>query len=182
MDRSDSITYFSDTKCSNEGGIMSKTTGAGETTTLSSVLQELLSNATNPDVVAELTTPDATYVSVSFDNPDLKKILPWAGTHKGPREIVDAYTGVLTFWKALEIKITDTIEQENRVAFFGTFTYESNTTGKRVTSPFGLYARFQDGKINYLEFLEDTYGTAGSFKIGGATRFHSDPAGGEVEV
>lgn len=150
--------------------------------TLNGVLQKLFANATNPEVVVELTTPDVTYVSLSFDDPDLKKILPWAGTHKGPQAIVDAYTGVQTFWKALEIKISDTIEQENRVAFFGTFTYESNTTGKRVTSPFGLLARFQDGKVSYLEFLENSYSTAASFKIGGATRFHSDPAGKEVEV
>jgi hypothetical protein len=27
-----------------------------------------------------------------------------------------------------------------------------------------------------------SYGTAGSFKTGGATRFHSDPSGKEVEI
>jgi hypothetical protein len=32
------------------------------------------------------------------------------------------------------------------------------------------------------KILEDSYGTAGSFKTGGATRFHSDPSGKEVEV
>ena len=37
-------------------------------------------------------------------------------------------------------------------------------------------------KASYLEFLEDSYGTAGSFKTGGATRFHSDPSGKEVAV
>jgi len=28
-------------------------------------------------------TPDATHVSLSFDNPELKKVMPWTGTHKG---------------------------------------------------------------------------------------------------
>jgi uncharacterized protein len=149
---------------------------------LTGVLQDLLANATNPEIVAELTTPDVTYVSLNFDDPDLKKILPWTGTHKGPQAIVDSYTGVQTFWKTLDLEITDSIEQENRVALFGTFTYKSNTTAKPITSPFGLLARFQDGKVSYLEFLEDSYGTAASFKIGGATRFHSDPSGGDVEV
>jgi uncharacterized protein len=131
-------------------------------TTLTNVLQELLSNATNPAVVAELTTANVSYVSLNFDDPDLKKILPWAGTHKGRQAIVDAYTGVQSFWKTIDLKINDTIEQENRVAFFGSFTYESNTTGRQITSPFALLARFEDGKISYLQFLEDTYGTAAS--------------------
>lgn len=131
-------------------------------TTLTSVLQQLLSNATNPAVVADLTTADVSYVSLNFDDPDLKKILPWTGTHKGRQAIVDSYTGVQTFWKTIDLKINDTIEQENRVAFFGSFTYESNTTGRRITSPFALLARFEEGKITYLQFLEDTYGTAAS--------------------
>jgi hypothetical protein len=55
-------------------------------------------------------------------------------------------------------------------------------TGKEITSPFSLLARFEGDKVAYVQFLEDSYGTAGSFKIGGATRFHSDPSGKEVEV
>jgi hypothetical protein len=55
-------------------------------------------------------------------------------------------------------------------------------TGKEITSPFGLLARFEGGKVAYIQFLEDSYGTAGSFKTGGATRFHSDPSGKEVEI
>ena len=131
-------------------------------TTLTNALQELLSNATNPAVVADLTTPDVSYVSLNFDDPDLKKILPWTGSHKGRQALVDAYTGVQTFWKTIDLKIIDTIEQENRVALFGSFTYESNATGRRITSPFALLARFEEGKISYLQFLEDTYGTAAS--------------------
>jgi len=30
--------------------------------------------------------------------------------------------------------------------------------------------------------FEDSYGTAGSFKTGGAIRFHSDPSGKEVQA
>jgi hypothetical protein len=43
-------------------------------------------------------------------------------------------------------------------------------------------ARFERGKVAYVQFLEDNYGTAGSFKTGGKTRFHSEPSGKEVEV
>ena len=151
-------------------------------TNLTAVLQELVQNTTNLKVLRQLMTPDATYVSLNFDNPELKKIEPWAGTHKGPESLPKVFAGIQSFWKTLEFKVTDTIEQGNRVALFGSFTYKSNTTGKEITSPFSLLARFEGDKVAYLQFQEDSYGTAGSFKTGGATRFHSDPSGREVEV
>jgi hypothetical protein len=40
---------------------------------------------------------------------------------------------------------------------------------------------FEGGKVAYVQFLEDSYGTAGSFKTGGKTRFHSDPSGKVME-
>jgi len=149
---------------------------------LSAVLQELLQNTTNLKVLRELMTPDVTYVSLNFNNPELKQVEPWAGTHKGPQELADAFGAIQRCWKTLDFKVTDTIEQGNRVAFFGSFTYKSKVTGKEITSPFGLLARFEGGKVAYVQFLEGSYGTAGSFKTGGATRFHSDPSGKEVEV
>jgi len=149
---------------------------------LTAVLQEVLQNTSNLKVLQQLMTPDATYVSLNFDNPELKKIEPWTGTHKGPRALFDVFAAIQRFWKTLDFKVTDTIEQGSRVALFGSFTYKSNVTGKEITSPFGLLARFEGGKVAYLQFLEDSYGTAGSFKTGGAARFHSDPSGKEVEV
>jgi uncharacterized protein len=90
--------------------------------------------------------------------------------------------GDATLLENARLKVTDTIEQGSRVAFFGSFTYKSIVTGKEITSPFSLLARFEGDKVAYVRFLEDSYGTAGSFKTGGATRFHSDPSGKEVEA
>ncbi|HVR23679.1 MAG TPA: nuclear transport factor 2 family protein [Candidatus Polarisedimenticolia bacterium] len=151
-------------------------------TNLTAVLQQLLENTTSSKVVGQLMTPDATYISLNFDNPELKKVMPWTGTHRGPQALPEVFTAIQRYWKTLDFKVTDTIEQDNRVAFFGSFTYKSNVTGKEVTSPFGLLARFEGNKVAYVQFLEDSYGTAGSFKTGAATRFHSDPSGKEVEV
>ena len=151
-------------------------------TNLTAVLQELLQNTTNSKVLGPLTTPDVTYVSLNFSNPELKKVMPWTGTHKGPQELCDVFVAIQRFWKTLDFKVTDTIEQGSRVAFFGSFIYKSNVTGKEITSPFALLARFEGDKVAYVQFLEDSYGTAGSFKTGGTTRFHSDPSGKEVEV
>jgi ketosteroid isomerase-like protein len=151
-------------------------------TNLTAVLQQLLQNTSNLEVLRQLMTLDATYVSLNFDNPELKKIEPWAGTHKGPQALSDVFAAIQRFWKTLDFKVTDTIEQGDRVALFGSFTYKSNTTGNEITSPFGLLARFESGKVAYVQFLEDSYGTAGSFKTGGSSRFHSDPSGKEIEV
>src|ERR1700740_2487341 len=151
-------------------------------TNLTAVLQEVLQNTTNLKVLKQLMTPDVTYVSLNFDNPELKKVMPWTGTHKGPQALADVFGAIQRFWKTLDFKVTDTIEQGSRVAMFGSFTYKSNATGKEITSPFGILARFEEDKGVYLTFLEDSYGTAGSFKTGGATRFRSDPSGTEFEV
>jgi DUF2934 family protein/SnoaL-like protein len=105
-------------------------------TNLTAVLQQLLQSTTNPKVLVQLMTPDALYVSLNFENSELKKIMPWAGTHKGPQSLPKVFAGIQSFWKTLDFKVTDTIEQGNRVAFFGSFTYKSNTTGKEITSPF----------------------------------------------
>ena len=149
---------------------------------LAAVLQQLLQNTSNLKVLQQIMTPDATYVSLNFDNPELKKVMPWTGTHKGAQALSDVFTAIQRFWKTLDFKVTDTIEQGSRVALFGSFTYKSNATGKEITSPFSLLARFEGDKVAYVQFLEDSYGTAGSFKTGGTTRFHSDPSGREIEV
>src|SRR6201981_1979790 len=108
--------------------------------------------------------------------------MPCTGTHKGEGALANVFGAIQRFWKTIDFKVTDTLEQGGRVALFGSFTYKSNVTGKEITSPFSLLARFEGNKVAYVQFLEDSYGTAGSFKTGGATRFHSDPSGKEVEI
>ncbi|MEH2445633.1 MAG: hypothetical protein V7K18_07590 [Nostoc sp.] len=46
------------------------------------IVQALLKDPTNPEVVNRLVSPDAIYVSLNYDNPDLKKLIPWADTHR----------------------------------------------------------------------------------------------------
>jgi hypothetical protein len=44
------------------------------------ILSAILEKPTDLDHVRSLVSPDVTYVSLNYDNPDLKKIMPWAGT------------------------------------------------------------------------------------------------------
>ena len=45
-----------------------------------------------------LVAPGATYVSLNFDNPELRQIMPWTGTRTGPEAVLDTYTRVNRFW------------------------------------------------------------------------------------
>jgi len=150
-------------------------------TNLTAVLQELLQNTTNVTVLRQLMTPDATYVSLNFNNPELKKIMPWTGTHKGPQALPDVLPRSNASGKHSTSRSSTPLSKVT-ASPSSTFTYKSMATGKEITSPFGLLARFEGEKVAYIQFLEDSYGTAGSFKTGGATRFHSDPSGKEVEA
>jgi ketosteroid isomerase-like protein len=125
-------------------------------------VQTLISNPLDLNNVKSVTTPDVTYVSLNTHNPELKAYLPWTGTNKGPESIVRAFEGIGQAWETKAFAVTDVIEQDDRVAFFGSFTYQGRVTGKEITSPFSLFAKLSGGKIAYVQFLEDTFGTSGT--------------------
>jgi uncharacterized protein len=43
------------------------------------IVQALLEGIHDSNVVKELCTPDVTYVSLNYSNPDLRKVMPWCG-------------------------------------------------------------------------------------------------------
>jgi ketosteroid isomerase-like protein len=126
------------------------------------VIQTLLTKPTDPQHVQSLTTPDVTYVSLSENNPDLKRYLPWTGTSKGPDAIVKTFEGIGRTWETKAFEVREVIEQNETVAMFGSFTYRGRKSGKEITSPFSLMAHVKEGKISYIQFLEDTFGTSGT--------------------
>jgi hypothetical protein len=146
------------------------------------LVQALLSNPTNIEHVRSLTTEDVIYVSLNFDNPELHKVLPWAGTNRGPQSIVDAFNGIGRVWETKAFEVRDVIANEQSVAMFGSFTYKTRTLGKEITSPFALLARVTSDNISYVQFLEDTFGTAGSFRASGTWHFRGVATGGDVSV
>ena len=152
------------------------------TSSLVGMIEKLLADPTNPELVNSLVAADATYVSLNFDNPELKRVMPWAGTARGPQAVVDTYTRVGQYWKNKGLTISDRLESQSSAAVFGSFTYESNTLGKSITSPFCIFIRVTDGKIVYMQFMEDTFGTASTFREAGSWLFRSDPAGAPVEI
>jgi uncharacterized protein len=105
------------------------------------LLQALLANPTNIEHVRGLTTEDVTYVSLNFENPELHKVLPWAGTNRGPQSIVNAFNGIGRVWETKAFEVRDVLANEKSVAMFGSFTYKTRTLGKEITSPFALLTR-----------------------------------------
>ena len=146
------------------------------------VVRTFLSDPTNPGLVRALVAPDATYISLNFANPELQRIMPWAGTRTGPEAVLDTYTRVNRFWHSEAFEIGELFGQGENVAVFGRFTYRSVTLGKAVTSPFAILAKVKDGQITFMQFMEDTFGTAATFRSGGVATYRSDPDGGEVEL
>jgi hypothetical protein len=105
-------------------------------TTPVSVIEQFLANTTNPEVVNQLVAPDATYISLNYENKDLKRILPWAGTGSGPKAFIETFTRVSQYWQILAFEVREKFGSVENVAVFGSFTYKSYTLGKTVVSPF----------------------------------------------
>ncbi|RYZ84467.1 MAG: nuclear transport factor 2 family protein [Proteobacteria bacterium] len=142
-----------------------------------------LENTTTPEIIREVVDPDATYISLNFKNPELQKIMPWAGTHhEGPQGFINTFSGVNEFWTIQDFQVQDLFAEGEKVAVFGSFTYTSKTLNIQVTSPFSILAKVKDGRIYHFMFMEDTFATAGSFRVSSAGTFHSDPNGSEITV
>ncbi|HSY22478.1 MAG TPA: nuclear transport factor 2 family protein [Polyangiaceae bacterium] len=88
--------------------------------------------------------------------------MPWTGTHKGPESLVEVLTAVGKAWETKAFAVRDVVEQGDSVAMFGSFTYRGRESGKEVTSPFSILAKVKDGRVHYIQFMEDTFGTSGT--------------------
>lgn len=149
------------------------------------IVKDFLSNTAADKVEAaakRLVADDATYVSLNFDNPQLKKVLPWTGTSKGPRAFIDTFSRVAKFWTIEDFKVASLFGSGEEVAVFGEFTYRSNSLGKSFRSPFSIHAKVRDGKIVYLQFMEDTFLSARSFSPSGTWKIQTEKNGPTIEV
>jgi uncharacterized protein len=148
--------------------------------TATQIVSQILSNPYEIDKVRPLVSPDFTYVSLNYQNDDLKSIMPWCGTSKGVESLVKTFVDVRRFWTIDAFSVEAAFGEGENVAVFGRFTYTSTVMKRTVTSPFAVFAKVVDGRCSYMQFMEDSLATSASFKKGGLWTFHSDPSGGEV--
>ena len=132
------------------------------------VVSRWLENLLDPEVVNEVVASDATYVSLNTDNTELKKIMPWTGTSRGPQAFIDNLGGMFTRWENQAFNVTAMFACDENVAVFGDFRYKSHSLGQVVSSPFSIHVKVVDGKVTYLQFQEDTYATGASFRKSGS--------------
>ena len=137
------------------------------------VVEKLLQNSLDPEAVRQLVAPDATYMSLTYENPELKKILPYCGVQPqgGPDAVLGVFGFVNKIWAMEAFEIKSSFGSGENVAVFGSMTYRSKTLGKGFTSPFAIWATVVDGKVTYMQFLEDTLLSTTSFREEGAGSF-----------
>ena len=60
--------------------------------------------------------------------------------------------------------------------------HRSNSLGKVVSSPFSILVKVIDGKVTYLQFLEDSAATAASFRTDGSCTVQTEPGAEPFQV
>jgi uncharacterized protein len=146
------------------------------------IVGEWLQNLLDPDVVKRLVASDATYVSLNTDNPELKQIEPWAGTSHGPQAFLDNLGMMFTRWENQAFNVTTMFASDENVAVFGDFRYKSHSLGKVVSSPFSIHVKVVNGQVTYLQFQEDSYATASSFRKDGSWTVQTEPDSAPFQV
>ena len=152
------------------------------TSTALEVMTAILSDPKNIDNVRSLVAPNVTYVSLNYDDPDLKRVMPWCGTSYGPEAIVQTFVDVGRYWNIDDFRIETQFDSGENAAIFGRFTYTSVVLAQKVTSPFVVFGKVRDGVCQYMQFMEDTFATTASFRSGGKWKVRSNPNGLEIEV
>ena len=135
------------------------------------VVAAFLANSSKDSVqnaAEKLVAEDAIYMSLSFENKELEAIEPWCGVRKGRQIYIDTFSNVGTYWEVNDFQITELFGEGENVAVFGQFTYTSVEVGYTFNFPFSTLAKVKDGQIVYLQFMENTYLSARSFRKSGA--------------
>ena len=146
------------------------------------VVGEWLQSLLDQDVVNPVVSPDAIYVSLNSDNPELKKIMPWTGTSTGPQAFLDNLGMMFTRWENQAFNVTAMFGSDENVAVFGDFRYKSRSLGKVVSSPFSILVKVVEGQVTYLQFQEDSYATAASFRKEGNWTVQTEPDAAPFQV
>ncbi len=146
------------------------------------VVGQWMQNLLDPEVINRVVAPDATYVSLNTEDAELSKIMPWAGTSHGPQAFIGHLTMMFTRWENQAFNVTTMFASGENVAVFGDFRYKSHSLGKVVSSPFSILVKVVEGMVTYVQYLEDSYATAASFRQDGSWTVQTEPAAQQFRV
>jgi len=108
------------------------------------VVGEWLQNLLDPGVVNRLVASEATYVSLNTEDAELSKIMPWAGTSRGPQAFLDNLGNMFARWENQAFNVNEIFASGENVAVFGSFRYRSKSLDKVVNSPLSIHAKAAD--------------------------------------
>ena len=146
------------------------------------VVGHWLQNLLDPEVINSVVAPDAIYVSLNTEDAELSRIMPWAGTSRGPQAFRSNLGQMFARWENQAFNVTTIFASGEDVAVFGDFRYKSNSLGKVVSSPFSILSKVIDGKVTYPQYLEDSYATAASFRKDGSWIVQAEPGAEPFQV
>ena len=146
------------------------------------VVGNWLQNLLDPDVINNVVAPDAIYVSLNTEDTELSKIMPWAGTSRGPQAFRSNLGKMFARWENQAFNVTTMFASGENVAVFGDYRYRSKSLDKVVTSPYAILVKVVNGKVTYLQYLEDSYATAASFRKDGSWIVQTEPGADPFDV
>ena len=89
---------------------------------------------------------------------------------------------MFTRWENQAFNVTTMFASGENVAVFGDFRYKSHSLGKVVSSPFSILVKVVEGMVTYVQYLEDSYATAASFRQDGSWTVQTEPAARQFRV
>ena len=110
---------------------------------------------------------DVEYTVIRSDNNATKEAVPWIGKYHGTNGAKEFLEKLLSNIQVTEVKADEFIVQDDKVAVFGHFVYQSVATDLEFKSLIAVRIRVKDDKISEYHFYEDTYAVAFAFRKGG---------------
>ena len=127
----------------------------------------------DPEVISSMVAPDATYVSLNTENAELDRhaVGRTSHGHRRPRQSRPEFTR----WEPQAFNVT-TMFASTRTGRVRRLPLQVELAGQGGDSPFSILVKVVDGKVTYLQFLEDSYATAASFRKDGSWTIETSPA------
>jgi hypothetical protein len=108
--------------------------------------------------------------------------VPSAGASRGPQAFLDNLGRIFARLETEAFNVTTMFASDENVAVFGDFRYRSNSLARVGSSPFSILVKVADGKVTYLQFLEDSYAAAASFRKDSSWTVQTEPGAEPFQV
>lgn len=118
--------------------------------------------------------PDVVYTVIGTSAKATKAAIPWIGEYHGREGAKEFIAHLQRNIEIIGFGEQEFIEQEEKIAVFGTFMYRATSTGKRFDSHYAIKIKMRDGLIAEYFFHEDTYAVAKAFRQSGTWEIEND--------